>query len=215
MTEDHALQARAEQLRAFIREHASGGCRILSGDCDCLLCAVDDLLQGSPPPAPLHATRPLRERLDVLLYRVAAQVRLWREDADRLHGEGNILSALPRRICAENIEYLVNYWRNEPDHSAEALTGIAAGDCDGCKGSGQVDGSVCAGCAGTGRGVAAPQVPSEAPSCPICEGKGWLTPEDAQRAETADRELHGHGYDMGRASLGSASPSQKEEKTDV
>ena len=49
------LIARAEQLKAFIRQHASGGCRMLSlgNDCSCHLCAVDNLLtrlqaQASP-----------------------------------------------------------------------------------------------------------------------------------------------------------------------
>lgn len=41
----------AEALRAFIRDHVSGGCKLMSlGDgCLCLLCAVDELAAGTAP----------------------------------------------------------------------------------------------------------------------------------------------------------------------
>ena len=40
------IQARAEQLKAFVRQHQAGGCRMLSegNACACPLCAVDSLL---------------------------------------------------------------------------------------------------------------------------------------------------------------------------
>lgn len=39
---------------------------------------------------------------------------------------------------------------------------------------------------------------SEQPVCPRCHGKGWMSPEDAERAIQVNGELHTAGYELGK-----------------
>lgn len=44
---DSPLIPQGDRLKAFVRKHGPGECRMLSkgNDCDCLLCVIDDLVQ--------------------------------------------------------------------------------------------------------------------------------------------------------------------------
>jgi hypothetical protein len=50
-----------------------------------------------------------------LLNRLALQAHGWRTEAAIAERDGHIMTALARRTCAENLEYLVKYWTDEQE----------------------------------------------------------------------------------------------------
>jgi hypothetical protein len=62
--EREAIERRAARLRGFIQAHVTGGCRVLSSECECPLCDVDELLLAALPPTPTPGSvKELREWL--------------------------------------------------------------------------------------------------------------------------------------------------------